>query len=100
MASTSGLTLKDTGAITPKCAASLLILSSSSMTSTLKQRIPIFKAAKISSSRLPTPENTIFLASPPAASTRSNSPKETISKPEPNRAKTLSRAIFEFAFTA
>ena len=30
----------------------------------------------------------------------SNSPKETISKPEPKRAKILSKAIFEFAFTA
>ena len=62
--------------------------------------MPTSNARRISVAVLPTPENTILLASPPAASTRSSSPPETISKPDPIFAKTFNTAKFEFAFTA
>ena len=54
--------------------------------STLNCRIPASSPAAISSSVLPTPENTIFSGSMPAAKARCNSPKETISAPAPRRA--------------
>ncbi|CSC76568.1 Uncharacterised protein [Vibrio cholerae] len=58
------------------------------------------RARFISASVLPTPENTTLLGSPPAANTRSNSPTETISKPEPKRAKVFNTPKLELAFTA
>ncbi len=80
--------------------ATLFKRTSSLADSTLKQRMPTSNAACISSAVLPTPENTTFLGSPPAANTRANSPPETISKPAPNCAKTLSTARFGLALTA
>ena len=47
-----------------------------------------------------TPENTTRSAFPPAANTRINSPRETISNPAPACAKMPSTARLEFAFTA
>ena len=88
------------GAFLPSVEATWLIRSSSSTTSTLKQRIPISSARRISSRRLPTPEKTIFSGSPPALMTRSSSPTETISKPEPSRARIFKTARLEFALTA
>jgi len=52
------------------------------------------------SRRLPTPENTTLAASPPAASTRSSSPTETMSNPQPAWAKVCSTARFELALIA
>ena len=56
-------------------------------------------ASWISASVLPTPENSVLRASPPAASTRASSPPETMSKPAPSRASSASTARLEFAFT-
>ena len=50
-------------------------------------------------SDLPTPENTIFLASAPAFKARFNSPTDTTSKPIPKLARTLSKFIFPLALT-
>ena len=49
---------------------------------------------------LPTPEKTTLAGSPPAWSTRYNSPPETMSKPAPARASKASTASDELAFTA
>src|SRR5690606_11451066 len=68
--------------------------------STLKQYTPTSSARCISAACLPTPENTTLCGSPPAAKTRSNSPRLTISKPAPKRASTFNTAKFEFDFTA
>ena len=68
--------------------------------STLKQAMPSVSARSISVSVLPSPENTTLAGSPPAASTRSSSPPETMSKPAPSRASTLSTAMLELALTA
>ena len=73
---------------------------SSETDSTLKQRIPTSSARIISSRDFATPEKTTFDASPPAASTRSSSPCETISKPEPSFAMMFNTPIFEQDFTA
>ena len=54
----------------------------------------------ISAPLLPTPENTVLAGAPPAASTRSSSPRETMSKPAPRRARTLSTPRLELAFIA
>src|SRR5699024_11596741 len=74
--------------------------SSSASDSTLKQRMPTSNARSISVWDLATPENTTLLASPPAAKTRSSSPCETISNPEPNLASKFNRAILGLDFTA
>ena len=58
--------------------------SSSAADSTLKQRMPAASAASISAAVLPTPENTVFAGSPPAAITRASSPPDTMSKPLPD----------------
>ncbi len=60
--------------------------------STLKQRTPTCSAWRISARVLPTPEKTTRRGSPPAASTRCSSPPETMSKPQPARAKVCSTA--------
>ena len=75
------------GAIRFSVLANSLILTNSASDSTLKQPIDASKAALISSVVLPTPENTIFSAAPPAWITRASSPTETISKPAPHLAK-------------
>ena len=62
--------------------------------------MPTVSARRISSVCLPTPEKTTRAGSPPAAKTRSNSPADTISKPAPKRAKTLSTPRLELALTA
>src|SRR5215470_13558937 len=46
--------------------------------------MPVSSAYAISSSRLPTPEKTIFFGSQPARSVRKSSPPETMSAPAPN----------------
>ncbi|CAI8390854.1 MAG: Uncharacterised protein [Halieaceae bacterium] len=99
-ASTSGLIRTDMGATLPSRSANRSINKSSDVDSTLKQRIPAVSACSISDAALPTPEKTIFSASPPAWSTLCNSPPETISKPDPIEASSLSIAIFELALTA
>ena len=68
--------------------------------STLKQKMLAVKAARISSAVLPTPENTILLAAPPAANTRANSPPETISNPAPRRANKFKIARLGLDLTA
>ena len=98
--STSGFTRNETGAVLPSRPATRFSVSSSAADSTLKHRMPAVSAASISASVLPTPENTTFAGSPPAASTRASSPPETMSKPLPRRAKTFSTARLEFAFIA
>ena len=80
--------------------ATMEIRASSGALSTLRTRTPASSANAISSSVLPTPEKTTLRGSPPARSTRKSSPPETMSKPEPSRAKRLSTARFELAFTA
>ena len=57
--------------------------SSSPTLSTLKHSTPASSARAISARVLPTPEKTIRAGSPPAARTRSSSPPETMSKPQP-----------------
>ena len=76
-----------------------LIVASSSCDSTLKHIMSWDKANLISSSVFPTPENTVFLGSPPASITRDSSPPETISKPEPNLDNRDKIDRFELAFT-
>jgi hypothetical protein len=66
----------------------------------VEAKTPTASARCISSRRLPMPENTIVRGSAPAARTRSSSPTETMSKPQPARAKVCSTARLEFAFTA
>ncbi len=99
-ASTSGLTLTDTGATRPRPAATVFNTSNSAADSRLKQWMPSSRARAISPGFLLTPENTIFDGAPPAATTRSSSPPETMSKPAPSLASTLSTARLELAFTA
>ena len=67
------------GATLFKSRAILSMSASSDADSTLKQRMPAVSANSISAADLPTPEKTTLPASPPAASTRCNSPPETIS---------------------
>jgi hypothetical protein len=74
--------------------------SSSSSLSTLKRRTPAWSAAFISSSVFPTPEKTTVAGSAPTASTRRNSPSETMSKPVPSWRARRRRARFPFALTA
>ena len=62
--------------------------------------MPTSNARIISVRDFATPEKTTFDASPPTANTRSNSPCETISKPEPNFAMTFNIPILELALTA
>ena len=62
--------------------------------------MPTSNARIISARDFATPEKTTFDASPPAANTRSNSPCETISKPDPNFAMTFKIPILELALTA
>ena len=52
--------------------------------STLKARMPTSSAYSISSSRLPTPEKTIFFGSAPTLSARKISPRDTVSTPAPS----------------
>ncbi|VVN48507.1 hypothetical protein PS662_06117 [Pseudomonas fluorescens] len=99
-ASTSGFTRNEIGARTPSSAATTCRRSSSSVDSTLKQCTPTSSARRMSSRVLPTPENTILSALPPAARTRSSSPRETMSKPAPRRARTFSTPRLELALTA
>ncbi|MDT4854506.1 hypothetical protein FQZ97_888120 [compost metagenome] len=66
----------------------------------MKQCTPICSARRISSRLLPTPEKTILPGSPPAARTRSSSPRETMSKPAPRRASTFNTPRLELALTA
>ena len=72
---------------------------SSSNDSTLKHRMFLAIPNSISSMVLPTPEKTIFSASPPARSTLSISPFETTSKPELLLESIFSIERFELAFT-
>ena len=88
------------GAIFSISPAIWLIWCNSATDSTLKQRMPTSNARIISARDFATPEKTTFDASPPAANTRSNSPCETISKPEPNFAITFNMPILELALTA
>ena len=87
-------------AFTPLLRAMSAMRSNSASDSTLKHLILASKAASISQACLPTPENTTLAGSPLAAITRASSPPETISKPVPRRANSLSMARLEFAFMA
>ena len=62
--------------------------------------MPASKAVRISARVLPTPEKITWDGSPPAASTRSNSPPDTMSKPQPAWANTCSTASELLAFMA
>jgi len=99
-ASTSGLTRKATGATCFLRTATRESCSSSSSLSQLNCRIPASSAAAISSSRLPTPEKTMRLASPPACRARKSSPPETMSNPYPSLARSARRARLGADFTA
>ena len=88
-------------ATTPLAIARSDSKSSSSSLSTLKSSIPASSAASISQICLPTPENTTRPnASGHARRTRSSSPPETISKPQPSPPSSFRIASEEFAFTA
>jgi hypothetical protein len=100
LGSTSGLTRRLTRARRPARLATSLSSSSSPTLSTLKQRTSTASARSISARVLPTPENTTRAGSPPAARTRSSSPPETMSKPQPRRANHCSTASVELALTA
>ena len=66
-----------------------LSTSSSASLSTLKQPMPSVQRPSHFARVLPTPEKMMSLPCPPAASTRSSSPPETMSKPQPAWAKHL-----------
>ncbi len=100
MASIFGLIRKAIGAKVFRRLASASILNNSDVDSTLKQPMWANKADLISSQVLPTPENTVFFASPPAKRTRSNSPPDTMSKPAPHCAKSAKIVRLALAFTA
>ncbi len=72
-----------TGATLPAALATSLSTSSSASLSTLKQPMPTSSARRISTRVLPTPEKMMSRPAPPAASTRSSSPPDTMSKPQP-----------------
>jgi hypothetical protein len=76
------------------------ISSSSSSDSTLSERIPASTAARISSSRLPTPEKTIPSGEIPACRHFASSPPETTSAPSPSAATTRRTASASLAFAA
>jgi hypothetical protein len=76
------------------------ISSSSSSDSTLSERIPASTAARISSSRLPTPEKTIPSGEIPADRHFASSPPETTSAPSPSAATTRRTASASLAFAA
>ena len=99
LASTLGLTRSDTRARSPASPATSFKRCNSGIDSTLKQRMSCDSARRISSRPLPTPEKMTFRGSPPAAMTRSNSPPETMSKPEPSAARVFNTARLEFDFT-
>ncbi|SHE20100.1 hypothetical protein BBROOKSOX_188 [Bathymodiolus brooksi thiotrophic gill symbiont] len=88
------------GACLPTEWATDSILFNSEADSTLKQRTPTSSARLISIVVFATPEKTHLSAVPPAASTRSNSPMETMSKPAPIFANIFNTAKLEFALTA
>src|SRR5438132_926579 len=68
--------------------------------STLNNRIRDLRAAVISSEVFPTPEKTTFLAAHRSTRrTRSSSPPETTSKPQPALPISRNMPRFEFAFT-
>src|SRR4029079_18364811 len=70
LASTSGLTRRLIGARRPSATATDDSAINSESLSTLKQRTPAVSARRISSTVLPTPENTTRDGSAPIASTR------------------------------
>ena len=98
--STSGFTRRLMRAVAPASTAADDSISSSRSLSTLKHITPTSSARNISARDLPTPENTTFAGSTPAASTRSSSPPDTMSKPQPALRNTCSTARLEFAFIA
>jgi hypothetical protein len=97
---TSGFTRRLTGARAPSSTATALSTSSSGSLSTLKQWMPSSSARRISRRVLPTPEKMMSAGCAPAASTRSSSPPETMSKPQPARENTCRTASEELALRA
>ena len=99
-ASTSGLMRTETLAVSLISAAIMERRSSSGSLSTLKHLMPTSRPRRISAIVLATPEKTILSGAKPAASTRSSSPSETTSAPQPSEAISLSTAWLELAFIA
>ena len=99
-ASTSGL-MRTAAAATTCCAwASRCSVCSSSSDSTLKREMPTLSAPVISSTLLPTPENTIRPGGMPACRLRCSSPADTMSAPTPASAISCRMARFGLALTA
>ena len=96
--SISGLTRRAALGRSSRRRASWFSSNNSASDSQLKTPILARSAYSISSTVLPTPENTTFDASPPACNTRNNSPLETISNPDPARASSPRTPSDELAF--
>ncbi|MEY3191991.1 MAG: hypothetical protein RL305_590 [Pseudomonadota bacterium] len=94
-----GLILIPTGITLLFFLAILLIFIISASDSALIKRISFLIAKSISSSVLPTPENTIFFGEMPAFKAIFNSPIETTSAPEPSFFNSEISFKFEFDFT-
>jgi len=86
--------------VRPSARAAAAISSSSSIVSTLSDRMPTSTAARISSSRFPTPEKAILTGAMPAFPALASSPPETTSAPSSSAATTSSRASASLALTA
>jgi len=97
---TSTLTRNATRAVMPRAFAALDMASTSGSLSALNWPMPAANAASISSSVLPTPENTIRSGCIPAARARASSPPDTMSAPSPLRAASAMTPSAEFALMA
>ena len=95
-----GLTRMAISGAAPFAAATAISRSSSTALSTLIWRTPTSMAKASSASVLPTPEKTIRSPGTPAFSARRISPSDTVSAPQPSRARVASTDRFELAFTA
>src|SRR2546430_12748943 len=95
-----GITRNAIRALSRARAAHSASTHSSDSLSTLNSKIRDFSAAPISSEVFPTPEKTTFLAARRSTRrTRSSSPPETTSKPQPALPISRNMPRFEFAFT-
>ena len=99
-AATLGLTRRHTSAVRFSSLQSCSITSSSSMLSTLKQKMPFSKASFISQSFLPTPANTMLSPLKPARNAASISPPLTQSTPNPASFIVCKMRLLALAFTA
>jgi hypothetical protein len=97
---TPGFSRTEIGAVRPADRAAAATSSSSSSDSILIERMPKSTAVRISSSRLPTPEKTMFAGAMPAFRALMSSPPETTSAPRSAAATTSSSASASLALTA